>query len=77
MALPQSAKVIRVKDLDNDLDDEEDVNPQILEDLGRYAAAKGYDAMYRKRSDGTTWWIILNRSALYVETENTAPTRGA
>lgn len=38
----------------------------VYADIGRWAAAKGYDAIEAPRADGS-YWVILNRTALMIE----------
>jgi 2'-5' RNA ligase len=83
--LDKAARVISYRDAGKELDalrDSGSVSEVLAADEGRWAAAKGYDAMFKKRSDGSTWYVVFNRAALIVEelpmtAAATAPERAA
>jgi len=66
-ALAPGAKIGEYRELNHTLDDVEGELPEAISaDLGRYAAAKGYDAIRRNRQ-GEVWYIVFNRGAIVVE----------
>lgn len=70
MALKPGAKVATFKQISkkmDQLDDDGDLHPLLLEDEGRAATALGYDAYHKKYHDGGEVWVVLNRTALIVE----------
>jgi 2'-5' RNA ligase len=85
MVLDKAARVISYRHAGKELDtlrDSGSVSEVLAADEGRWAAAKGYDAMFKKRSDGSTWYVVFNRAALIVEelpmtAAATAPERAA
>jgi hypothetical protein len=77
MALSRDARTIDHADLEAEharylRDKDPDSNEaRVFGDLGRYAAARGYDAVEIKGASphdaGENWFIVLNRTALVVE----------
>lgn len=67
MGLPDDARVISIKELDDQMDRLGDRVPDLFrDDPNRWALAQGYDAVRVPRAKGD-WYIMLNRSRVLID----------